>query len=227
MGILICFRDGFIFASGEYFLHQGAYTAIAQRPNACNKCQDESGAFYAHGRFKRGLFTFKNHTITKIKIWKNRWLCLCCNRTMSNGPPDILPHMPYCTSVIVVILWSYLNGNKGIHDSIPPQLDYAPSPRTLARYLKRAKVVCKETYQAIKEVLLEMRRPRPWDKAFAQGLSPPERLNKWHRKPEASTNLWRALAMLLTNSDAFLDTPCFLMARAITKIQNKNSSFLL
>ncbi len=226
MGIHKCFRDGFVFSSGEFYKHHGAYTSAQERPLVCDKCWSTSGGFHAHGRFKRGLVTLRNLTTTKIKIWKHRWLCLCCDRTMSIGPPDVLPHIPHCTLIIIALLWAYLEGNNGIHNSIPPQLDDAPSPRTLARYLKRAKAVCKETMQVIKEVLIEIKGPRPWDSAFSQGLSPPERISEWHREPEKAEILWRALAMLI-NSDALLDTPCLFMARAKTKTRNKRSGFLL
>ncbi len=227
MDILKCFQDGFIFASGEFIMHQGAYTSTPERPTLCDKCQSTSGDFHAHGRFKRRLITLRNWTTTKIQIWKQRWLCLCCDRTMSTGPPDTLPYIPYCTMIIMALLWSYLNGNNGIHNSIPVQFDDAPSPRTLERYLHRAKAICEETKQTIEEVLSKIKRSKPWDKLFSKGLSPPERLNGLHRDPDKSVILWQVLAMLLASSDAHLDTPCLLMARVIAKNQNRISRFLL
>ncbi len=226
MSNLNCFRDGFIFTSGEFFRHQGAYTNVPQRPGICDKCHSDAGSFHAHGRFKRTLSTLKQWTITKISLWKHRWLCLKCNRTMSTGPPDVLPYKHYCTLIIVAFLWGYLNGNSSIHNSMPPQLENGPSPRTITRYLNRAKAVCEETYQAIKEVL-NLKNTEPCDEVFAQGLSPPERLKKWHRDPKEAFNLWRVLAVLLIHSDAIMDTPCFFMARARLINQNKNITFLL
>ena len=172
MDLFSCFQDGFIFTSGKYSVYQGAYGSVPERPCVCDKCYSHSGRFHAHGRYKRWLKTLKNAVLTPVQVWRQRWLCLCCGRTMSNGTPDVLPNIPICTLVILVLLWTYLTGEKGIHQSIPQELDEAATPRTLARYLKRAKAVCLETQQAIREVLIEMREPRPWDEAFHQGFHP-------------------------------------------------------
>ena len=115
------------------------------------------------GRYKRWLKTLKKAALMPVRIWKQRWLYLCCKRTMSTGPSDVLPYIRICTLLIVALLWTYLEGGKGIHKSIPQELDEAATPRTLARHLKRAKAVCLETQQAIREVLIKIKEPRPWD----------------------------------------------------------------
>ena len=227
MGLLSGFRDGLIFASDMLFRHQGAYSCVPERPVVCDKCDRDSGSFHAHGRYKRWLLTFKKQALTRVRVWKHRWLCLCCGRTMSTGPVDVLGHTPLCTLVIVALLWAYLESDSGIHKCIPPELDKAAAPRTLARYLKRAKAVCMETQQAIREVLIEIKEPRPWDESFAQGLSPPEKLTKRHRDPSRISTLWRALAMLLIGSETLSANPCILMARARTKSEHRNCRFLL
>ena len=227
MGLLSGFQDGLVFASDMLFRHQGAYTCVAQRPVVCDKCDSHDGSFHGHGRYKRWLLTFKHRALTRVRVWKHRWLCLCCGRTMSTGPADVLAHIPVCTLVVVALLWTYLEGDSGIHKCIPQKLDKAAAPRTLARYLKRAKAVCTETQQAIREVLIELKEPRPWDESFAEGLSPPERLVKRHRDPSSVAILWRALAMLLISSETLSANPCILMARARTKSQSRNRRFLL
>lgn len=227
MGLLSGFRDGLIFASGMFFRHQGAYSGVAQRPVVCDKCHSDSGCFHAHGRYKRSLTTLRNWVLTSVAIWKHRWLCLRCERTMSTGPADVIAHIPICTMLIVTLLWTYLQGQRGIHNSIPQSLDGAAEPRTLARYLKRAKAACLETQQAIREVLIEIKEPRPWDETFAQGLSPPQKLLNRHREPSAVAILWRALAMLLIGSETLSIAPCLLMARARTKAQQRGSRFLV
>jgi hypothetical protein len=146
---------------------------------------------------------------------------------MCNGAPDVLPNIPNCTLVILALLWSYLEGEKGIHKSIPQELDEAATPKTLARYLKRAKVICLETQQAIREVLIETREPRPWDESFHQGLSPPESLIKRYRDSTKATTLWRGLAILLIGSKALSATPSVLMARARHKAEQRKSRFLI
>lgn len=146
---------------------------------------------------------------------------------MSNGAPDVLPNIPNCTLVILTLLWSYLEGGNGIHKSIPQELDEAATPRTLARYLKRAKAICLETQQAIREVLIETREPRPWDESFHQGLSPPESLIKRYRDSTKATTLWRGLTILLIGSKTLSATPSVLMARAKQKAEQRKSRFLI
>lgn len=227
MGLHSGFRDGLLFISEMFFWHQGAYSCIPKRPHICSKCHSDSGSFHAHGRYKRWLKTMRNWVVTRVQIWKHRWLCLCCGRTMSTGPPDVLPHISLCTLVIVALLWSYLDGEKGIHTCIPEELDTAVTPRTLARYLKRAKAVCLKTQQAIREVLIQQKEPRPWEECFKSGLSPPESLIKRHRKPSPAGMLWRALAMLLKGSQTLSISPCLLMARAKEKAKQRRFPFLI
>lgn len=228
MGFLRGFQDGLIFISDMFFWHQGAYSHLPKRPTVCDKCHSHSGSFHAHGRYRRWLKTMKDWTVGSVRIWKHRWLCLCCGRTMSIGPPDVLPYTALCTLLIVALLWTYLNGERGIHNCIPPEIDTAATPRTLARYLKRAKAVCLKTQQAIREVLIEIKEPRPWEECFFSGLSPPESLIKRHRRdPSQAGILWRALAMLVRGSETLSANPCLLMARAREKAQQRLSPFLI
>ena len=227
MGLLSDFQDGFVFTSEKYFLYQGAYTGVPERPCVCDKCHSHSGCFHAHGRYSRWVKTLKDAVLTPVRVWRQRWLCLCCGRTMSNGTPDVLPSIPNCTLVILALLWAYLEGGKGMHRSIPQALYEAASPRTLARYVKRAKAVCLQTQQAIREVLIEIRDPRPWDESFHQGLSPPESLRKRQRDSASATTLWRSLAILLLGSKTLSATPSVLMARARQKAEQRKSRFLI
>lgn len=228
MGLVSGFQDGLIFASDMFFRHRGAYSCVPKRPRTCDKCHNDSGRFHGHGRYKRWLKTLKNGALTLVRIWKHRWLCLCCGRTMSTGPPDALPYSRICTLLIVALLWSYLDGQRGIHSCIPPELDNAAEPRTLARYLKRAKAVCLKTQQAIREVLIEQKEPRPWEECFFSGLSPPESLIRRHRRnPSQAGILWRALAMLLRGSKTLSASPCLLMARAKEKAEQRKAPFLI
>jgi len=222
------FQDGLIFTSDMYFFHQGAYSCVPKRPMICDKCESDSGSFHAHGRYKRWLKTMKNWVLTRVGVWKHRWLCLCCGRTMSTGPPDVLPYVPLCTLVIVILLWSYLNGKRGLRNSIPGELSDDTTARSVARYLKRAKSVCLKTQQAIREVLIETKEPGPWEECFFSGLSPPESLIRRHRRdPSQAVTLWRALAMLLVGSEVLSASPCHLMARAREKAEQRKSRFLI
>jgi hypothetical protein len=227
MGLVGNFYDGFAYTSGSVFKYQGAYTSLPCRPQVCDKCARTSGGFHAHGRYKRSLTTVHRQSISRIKVWRHRWLCLCCGRTMNNGTADVLAHVPNCTLVIVALLWAYFQNESGYYNQCGHYLDKAAAPRTLARYLKRAKAVCRTTQQAIRQVLIERSEPRPWDQGFAHGLSPPGWLIKRHRDPDSTGILWRALAMLNIGANKLLIAPCLLMARAKKISETQNIRFLL
>lgn len=227
MGLEPGFQDGLIFASNSFFLHRGAYSYVPRKPTVCDKCHSNSGCFHAHGRYKRWVKTMKDLSLTLVRVWKHRWLCLCCGRTMSNGPPDVLPYLPVCTLVVVMLLWGYLDGGKGTHNAFPSDLEHTVGARTLARYLKRAKALAVKTQQSIREVLIEQKEPRPWEECFQNGLSPPESLIKRHREPSPAGMLWRTLSMLLQGSQALSVSPCLLMARAREKAEQRLAPFLV
>ena len=228
MGLVSGFRDGLIFTSDLFFRHQGAYSCAPQRPMICDKCYSDSGSFHAHGRYKRWLKTMKNWVLTRVRVWKHRWLCLCCGRTMNTGPPDVLPYVPLCTLVIIIVLWSYLDGKRGLRNCIPGQLSDDITARSVARYLKRAKRASMKTQQAIREVLMEIEQPRPWEECFFSGLSPPQSLiGRHHHDPSQAVTLWRALAMLLGGSEILSASPAPLMARAREKAEQRKSRFLI
>ena len=220
-------NDGLVFTSAKFFKHQGAYSRVPERPEVCDKCDSRSGRFHAHGRYQRSLTTLKDRFLKTIKIWKNRWLCLCCGRTMSNGSEDIVAYKQNCTLVIVALLWAYLDSGKGLHNGIPQQLDQAASPKTLWRYFKQAKTVCRQTQQSIREVLIEVTEPRPWDDCFFHGLSPPQGFFNRHRDVPKTRDLWRTLSMLRIGSRTLSKAPCLLMARARTAAQQKHLRFLM
>jgi hypothetical protein len=129
---------------------------------------------------------------------------------------------------MVIVLWSYLDGGRGLHNCIPGRLSHDTTARSVARYLKRAKRACMKTQQAIREVLLEIKEPRPWEECFFSGLSPPESLIGRHRRdPSQADTLWRAVAMLLVGSEILSASPCHLMARAREKAEQRKSRFLI
>lgn len=227
MGLHTVFADGLIFTSDRFFERQGAYGSLPQRPTACDKCHSNAGGFYAHGRYLRSLTTLKNWALTKVKVWRHRWFCLNCERTMSTGPECVLPYIRICSLVVAALLWHYLDGQSGIQHAVADELADTVEPRTLARYLKRAKAIAIKTQQAIREVLIEQKEPRPWEECFDQGRSPPDRLSKLHRNPSCASMLWRALMMLVKGSEALSIPPCLLMARALQRASFTGSPFLL
>ena len=131
-------------------------------------------------------------------------------------------HLGHCRSALVLP-----GREKGIHNAFPEELEHSVGARTLARYLKRAKALSLNTQQAIREVLIEQKEPRPWEECFQGGLSPPPGLVHRHREPSPAAKLWRALSMLLQGSQALAVSPCLLMARAREKAEQRQAPFLV
>lgn len=220
------FRNGLLFTSRSFFRHKGAYAFVPSPPIVCDKCSIRSGLFRAHGRFKRSLVTLRNSVLISVKIWKYRWLCLNCRCTMSTGPADTLPHIGNCTLVIVVLLWTYLEGDTGLQHSIFPDMTGSAEPRTLARYLKRARHGRADTQRAITTELTKTEESRQRFKRLIRKLTPPDKLGKRFRNPEAMNDLWCTLALLLNSADGLSIDPCLLMERVTTEARKQGLRFL-
>ena len=227
MGFLQAFGNGLVFVSDQVFKHKGGYACQQERPGLCDKCDSSSGRFHAHGRYQRSLNTLRNWSLVTVRIWIERWLCLCCGRTMINPPPDVIPYVPNCTLVIAALLWVYLSQANGVHNALPHELADAAQPRSLARYLAKAKAVAMFTQQAIREALIQIKEPEPWDEGFVYGLSPPDRHFEKFREPAQPIILWRAIAMVLTACKTLPTAPCLIMARASDIMRKRKKRFLL
>ena len=83
------------------------------------------------------------------------------------------PFAPWSLSLCCGAIWM---GERAPTMPSPQNWSIRVGARTLARYLKRAKALCLKTQQAIREVLIEQKEPRPWEECFQDGLSPPASL---------------------------------------------------
>ena len=79
------------------------------------------------------------------------------------------------------------------------------------RCFKRAKAVSLHTQQALREVIIQIGNPRPWNKCFAHGLSLPEALFRWHHDPATAGWLWRVIKLSRIGSIKFCTAPFLLM----------------
>jgi hypothetical protein len=103
MVLLNWLMDGLVFVSGDFFLYQGAFTRVPQRPLICDKCDSHSGCFHAHGRYKRSLTSFKKHQLKQIKVWMQRaddeqWAFGCYTVYAQL-------HTGYCRGVMGIFAW--------------------------------------------------------------------------------------------------------------------------
>ena len=155
--------------------------------------------------------------LTRVFVRKQRWLEVATGRTCHSRPPDDLPWLHFCTLVIAVKLWSWLDGGRGVASAPSVIVDQQdrPSPRTVQRWLSRALPMAMEFQQAIRLAVIERSEPRPVETLFPGGLSPPGQVVRrpW-RDPPALDKLWRALAMLLGGALGLCVPAAVLLAEA-------------
>ena len=72
--------------------------------------------------------------------------------------------------------------------------------RTLQRWLSKARRHALDIQQAIRHELIEKCEPRPVERLFPRGLSPPKSLRRRFGSPDDLDTLWRAFAMLLAGA---------------------------
>jgi len=173
--------------------------------------------WHRHGSFRRRLLTVVGGSLTRVFVQKQRWLEVATGRTCHSRPPDDLPWLHFCSLVIALRLWSWLDGGRGMASapSVVVDAQDRPCPRTVQRWLARALPHGMEFQQAIRLSIIERCEPRPVETLFPGGLSPPgHMLRRPWRDPPALDKLWRALAMLLGGALGLCVPAAVLLAEA-------------
>ena len=165
--------------------------------------------WHAHGYFSVRRWMLVQGTAVRKKIFKRRWFQPTEKRTCHSRPPDELIGIGVCTLVLALLLWAWLDGERGLLTSEPafPDLDKCGSPRTVQRWFQKIVPDAMSIQQAVRLALLERCEPRPIEQLFPCGLPPPEGLKmRFRRGPPEVYELWRALALLIEGSTK-IDVP--------------------
>ncbi len=173
--------------------------------------------WYSHGSFRRELSVLVGGLLRVVKVTKHRWLHVATGRTCHDRPPDEVPWLRFCTLVVAVKLWAWLDGGRGVSKApvvIDDQDDRAV-PRTQQRWLARALPYAMRLQQAVRRAVIERSEPRPVETMFPGGLSPPGTVMRrsW-RVPPAVEKLWRGLAFLMGGALRFQIPTAVLLAEA-------------
>ena len=178
---------------------------------------DRPGAdWHVHGYFPRGLWMLRDGRLVFRSVWKRRWKLVGTQTTCHSRPPDDPSFVHFCTLIVMLKLWAWLSSGVGLHhreqrpDPIP-----RGSPRTVQRWLQRALPRSDDIQQAIRLAVIERSEPRPVERLYPRGLSPPEGLvRRGWKDPFAVTTLWRALRILFHGSEALSIPRSTLLAEA-------------
>jgi len=174
-----------------------------------------------HGVMNRGEFE-------RPRLFKQRWFKPSAPASCHSEPPDDTPSATFCTLVICLKLWAWLDSSHGVRTcpEVWPSLSGVGCARTVQRWGRRAQSQAMEIQQAIREAVIERCEPRPVEFLFPSGLPPPERLmrRRW-RDPAAVSTLWRALALLFGGAIG-LDVPAtLLLAEARGRMRSPTNPF--
>lgn len=128
-----------------------------------------------HGTFARMLWTLVGGSLCRVTVYKQRWRHRETGATCHSRPPDDLASVWFCSLVVATALWGWLSSEEGLHTHEPllPALSESPSPRTVQRWMARARQHADETATALRRAVRERSEPRPREFFVRGGLSPP------------------------------------------------------
>jgi hypothetical protein len=213
---------------GSLFAVSGLYRVRGDGDLQYDGARPDEG-WNAHGYFSRLLWMLVEGRLVQRRLWKRRWLSPDGGRTCHSRPPEDVPSLRSCALIVVLKLWALLDGTTGLHTSpeVLPALEGHVSPRTTSRWLRRALARALELQQAMRRAVIERCEPRPIERLFPAGLSPPQGLlcRRW-RDPSAVATLWRALAILLAGAIELSVPSALLLAEARGRCGTPGSSSL-
>jgi hypothetical protein len=175
------------------------------------------GGWDAHGYFPRRLWMLVVGRPVQHRLWKRRWLAPDGASTCHSRPPEDVPSLGSCTLIVVLKLWSWLDGGEGLHAcrEVLPELEGHVHARTVERWFRRILPQALELQQATRRAVIDRCEPRPIERLFPTGLSPPVGLvNRRWRDPSPVGTLWRALAVLVVGAVELAIPASLLLAEA-------------
>ena len=209
-------RDSLFVVSGVYRMERdGSLWFDGVRPGQ---------GWHKHGHCDKTITFLEDGDVVTKQVHKSRWLLYHTTQTCHSRPPDDVKGSCFCTLILALKLFSWLS-TRGVHTStellenLEGVVHARSAQRVMARLLPYALQI-ERTIQhtirtALKESNLERSEPRPFERLFPGGLSPPDTLlhRPW-QDPLAIRLLWRALAMILFGAAALGIHPPILMAEA-------------
>jgi len=182
----LCFLGG-----GYEIIGEGQIRWPGERPGP---------GWHGHGWLRVRRSVLLGGRLCRVELSKHRWMEVDTGRTCHSRPPDEVPMSRYCALVMVLELLCWLTSPHGVerYKAPFPGLESLIDRRSVQRWLARALKRSMESQQAARRALIEKNEPRPFEKLFPGGLSPPDTLLRrpW-RAPNAVVELWRGLTILV------------------------------
>jgi hypothetical protein len=171
--------------------------------------------WHAHGYFCRWLWMLGSGRFRRMRIWKRRWYCPQTGKTCHSRPFDDLGRVSVCGLTFVLLLSGWLCSPRGLaaHQALLPELEGAVSRRTLWRWLHRLLPNALTIQHDCRRAVIERCEPRPVERLFPRGLSPPEKQGTW-RDPQATDIIWRGFAFIISSAEKLSVPASLLLAEA-------------
>lgn len=214
-------RDSLFVFGGVYQpLGNGKFLYYGERPGT---------DWHGHGYFPKMLTVLRGGLPQTIEIYKHRWRNQITGGTIHSRPDDDPVLVRYCTLVMFLRVWAWINSSVGFHNrsEVYEELeDGCGSYRTVQRWAARLFENAMEIQQAIRLSIIEESEPRPMERLFAGGLSPPDAVkNKRQSTPQKHTLLWRGYAMLLVAARKLAKHASYLLAGARRRWSKAEKTF--
>ena len=192
----IWMKDSLFALGGIYRPHKnGTYVYVGERPDA---------EWYGHGYFPRWLTMLVEGQALKVCVYKHRWIHKRTGKTTHSRPPDDPYLVRFCTLIVMLRVWATVSSRLGFHnrrEAYEGMETGCGSDCTVQRWTSRMMSNGMEIQQAIRLMLIEESEPRPMERLFEGGLSPPDAVMKRRRlSPQNHLRLYHGIAMLLVAS---------------------------
>lgn len=185
--------------------------------------------WHGHGYFARWLTMLVSGRPRKVRVYKHRWIHTATGETVHSRPPDDPRLVRFCTLIVVLRIWSWVSSSAGFHhrrEMFEELENGCGSDRTVQRWTRRAMADGLAIQQAIRLSLIEESEPRPVERLFDGGLSPPDAvLNRRWKSSKNLKTLYRGYAMLLVAASKLAKHASCLLAGARRRCRNREKTF--
>lgn len=185
--------------------------------------------WYGHGYFSKNLTVLQNGKPEQIELYKHRWKHRDTKATVHSRPPDDPGYVRCCSLIVVLRIWAFISTRKGFHNReevFPSLWTGCGSDRTVQRWTKRALENSIDIQQAIRHCLIDESEPRPVERLYLGGLSPPDSVsNRRWKSSQNLTELYRAYAMLFVAAREHAEHASNLLAGAQRRMPKQKKTF--
>ena len=164
-----------------------------------------------------------------ICVFKHRWKHKVTGKTCHSRPPDDPALVRFCTLIVMLRVYAVVSSELGFCNRAEAyeglETDCG-SDRTVQRWTARAMANGMEIQQAIRLMLIEESEPRPMERLFDGGLSPPGAVmrRRW-KSPLRLQQLLTGYEMLLVTARRFLKHASILLAGARRRWSKMEKTF--